>query len=280
MSLKKFEHIETVVLLDWFVRDFDYKFMKYQFTGDDLFMQAVIKAAADGRLILARMKQPLAEMAETLGLDLDYEAIPAHIDPPSGPWANVHYLSFGVEAKELEKIHAIQFIVKMLDQKFDIGVPPLLFKLFFLPPVPVATTDEGHVMHTFTGFANIRKRRVEINIYPIRDYESIFQTMVHEILHICFLEESSVEEAAKIETKIDEYVKSFFTQVEEEYQRNISRIHKSIQLAIEKKIQILWQANVALAEFGKELRQADAVVKTLKLLFDMILDGKIKAIPT
>lgn len=279
MIFEGLENIETFVLLDWFVRDFDYKFPRYQYIGDHLFIQHVIDAASRGRIILAKIRSHLADIAKKFELDLDYESIPTQVSPPDGPWVNVHYFSFGMEVEELANTYATRFIIEFLTQKMELKVPSLKFKLFFLPSLPVAITERGHEMSSFTGFANIRKGRVEINIYPPQDYKRIFKTMVHEILHICFLEESSVEQAALVESKTERYVTLFFTEAKEEYRSQGNRIHGSIQAVIEKSICHFKEVNIALKVFKEDWRHGNSIVETLKMLFDMILEGRIKAVP-
>ena len=42
MSLENFANIETFVLLFWFIEDFDSKFLRYNYTGDQVLISRII----------------------------------------------------------------------------------------------------------------------------------------------------------------------------------------------------------------------------------------------
>lgn len=278
MVSEEFKNIDTLVRLDWFVEEFDSRFLRYRFEGDGSLIQRAIQAAGRGRLVRAMMEQPLQKLAEALKLDLDYETIDTQIDSPNGPWCSIRYLSFGKEAEEFAETYATKFIIQLLNQKMAIAVPSLKFKVFWLPPLPVATTDEGHLMHTVRGIANIRKGRVEINLHTPRDYDNIFNTLVHEIIHICFLAKDTKETAGTVESRIDTYEKNFFRESQKEYQSQKNQVLESLQAIIEKELCLFRKANSALEEFKTNLMQANIVINTFNEFFDAILDEKIKPV--
>lgn len=155
--------METLVLLDWFVTDFNSKSLRYHMTDSYGFTLQALKASTQGMEILARMKNPILNIAKKLNLSIDQETLSTEVN---GNRVRSNYLSFGVDAEELRETYALQFIGEILKTKMDMEIPPLRFKLFHLPPLPIATTDEGHIMHTQVGFTNIRKKRIEVNVYP------------------------------------------------------------------------------------------------------------------
>lgn len=273
---REFGNVETFVLLDWFVADFESKFARYHLAGDQEFIQRALNASNQGRRILAKMKEPIQQIAKKLNLDIDQETLDTEVN---GNRASITWLSFGVEAQELGKTHAVRFIRKILESKMTLRVPLLRFKLFYLPRLPIATKEEGHVMDTINGFTSIRRKRIEINIYPPRNYERIFRNIVHEIFHVCFLEESSLDETKNIEQKVKAHVTTFFDICKDEWRSKRTRIIEDLKNIIEKKLSAFKEADVALEEFHKDLTKAKSNVRTIMELFDAILDGKVKATP-
>jgi hypothetical protein len=88
-------------------------------------------------------------------------------------------------------------------EKLKVGGVKPRFKLFYLPPLPMATIEgEGHLMETVGGFTNIGKKRIEVNIHPPLDCNSLFRIFVHEMLHMCLLEKSSIEQAESVEDEV------------------------------------------------------------------------------
>jgi len=272
------KNIETFVLLDWLINDFDSKYQRYQFTGDGVLIDRIIKVAGRGRIILAKMKKPIQEMSKKLMLDLNYEAIGTQAFPPTGPWHNVYFLSFGKEVDGLKDTYATQFIVESLDQKMKIKSPPLRFKLFYLPPLPTATSDEGHFMETFKGFTNAERKLIEINMYPPLNYDGIFRTMVHEILHVCFLNESSLDDVQEVEAKVDENERIFISKCQEEYLSQKNRITQSMKSVIDKEWPVFLKADDALNTSQRELQEASVLVNTFREFFDAVLDERVKAV--
>ena len=272
---KEFENVETFVLLDWFVADFNSKFLRYHLTGDCGLIQRALGASSQGVTILARMKKPIQKIAKELKLDIDQETVHTEVN---GNWVSITYLSFGIKAKELAETYAIRFVNKILKSKMSIETPPLRFKIFYLPSLPVATTDEGHIMHTPVGFTSVRRKRIEINVYPPRDYESIFKNIVHEIFHVCFLEESSMENVKDIESRVEAHAKSFFDECKNEWKSERIGIIEDLRSTIEKKLSVFKEADSALMEFRKDLAKADFIIETFKELFDAIAEEKVKAI--
>ena len=272
---RKFENLETFVLLDWFVADFESKFARYRLTGDYGFIQRALNASSKGRILLAGMKKPIQKISKELRLDIDQETI--HTEIANGVWSNITFLSFGVEAKEIGETYAIHFIDKILENKMAMKTPRLLFKLFYLPPLPIATTDEGHIMHTQKGFTSIRKKRIEINIYPPRDYKSIFKNIVHEIFHVCFLQESKVGDTNKVESKVNTQAKIFFESCRDEWSSERIEMIKDLKITIEKKLSVFKDVENALSKFHKELTKAKFHIQTIMELLDAIADEKVKA---
>lgn len=148
---------------------------------------------------------------------------------PNGPWTTVGFFSLGTEVMEFMNNYAIQFICKVLSENLKIGVPKLRLKFFYLAELPVATTEEGHVMSRIGGFTSIENRRIEINIHPPFDYEQIFNSMVHEILHVCVLEDSNINDPEAAESRIKSLQQKFSKESEAEYRSNKDRILESVQ---------------------------------------------------
>jgi len=279
MSSVEFENIETIVLLDWYIEDFDSKFQRYRLTGDELLVRQIIDFAHQGRMILATIKEPLQEISQKLRLDLTREGITTQVLPPKGPWHNVAFLSFGTEAQELGHTYATKFILDVLSKEMAIeSPPPLKFKLFYLPRLPTATTDEGHFMETVRGYTNEEKKLVGINVYPPRNYESIFEIMVHEILHVCFLGESSLDNIEAVENKVNDGERTFFTKCQGEYQSRKSKITQSIGDVINEKLSVFQEIDSALDEFGGDFRKARIIIDAFKEFFDAVLNGRVKPV--
>lgn len=272
----EFENIEIYVLLNWFVDDFESKSIRYNFSGNNQLIQSTLFASTQGRTLLALMKNPVEKIAKEFKLDIDLEANPTEID---GNSVNIPFLSFGFETNDLKDSKAINFIVKNIEEKLGIKVPPLRFKIFYLPPLPIATSDEGHIMHTQKGFTSIRKKRIEINAYPPRDYDSIFRNLVHEIFHVCLLEESSIEKVAEVESKVQKYVKIFFEKCEEDWKTNRNELLNDLENHLETNLSIFEQVNTSLNEYVKKLSRAKVVIDQIRIFFDSILYGEVIVSP-
>jgi len=273
-----FGNVETFVILNWFITDFDSKYQRYLFTGDGVLIDRIIKAAGRGRIILAKMKKPIQEISRKLTLDLSCESIRTQAFPPTGPWHNVYFLSFGKEVDGLKDTYATQFVIESLDQKMGIKSPPLRFKLFYLPPLPTATSDEGHFMQTVKGFTNAERKLIAINLYPPLDYDGIFRTMVHEILHVCSLNESSLDDTQEVEAKVDENERIFISKCQEEYLSQKNRITQSMKSVIDKEWPVFLKADDALNTSRRELQEASVLVNTFREFFDAVLDEIVKAV--
>jgi hypothetical protein len=275
MSLK---NVETFVFLDWFITDFDSKYQRYRLTGDGFLIGQIIKVAAQGRTILAKMKKPIQEISKNLMLDLSIESVRTQAFPPSGPWHDVYFLSFGKKVDQLKDTYATQFVIKSLNQEMGIKSPALRFKLFYLPPLPTATSDEGHFMETVEGFTSVKRKLIEINLYPPLNYDKIFKTMAHEILHVCFLNESSLDHVQEVEAKVDENERVFVAKCQEEYLSQKNRINQSIKSVIDKELPVLLKADEALNKSRKELQEASVVVNTFREFFDAVRDERVKPV--
>jgi hypothetical protein len=275
MSLR---NIETFILLDWFITDFDSKFQRYRYTGDEVLIKQVINAAGVGRLILAKMRKPIQEIAKTLTLDLSIESVEGGGYFPSEPRYNVYFLSFGKEVNELKDTYATQFVIKLLDQEMQIKTPALKFKLFYLPPLPAATSDEGHIMTTLRGFTNAKNGLIGINLYPPWDYAEIFQTIVHEILHAYFLDESNLKRAKEAEAKVEEHERAFVLKCQGEYSSQKNKIDQSIKYVMDNNLPFFQEAENAFNVLEKELRQAGIVIDIIRQFFDAVMDRKVRPI--
>ena len=269
----EFGNVEILVLLDWLVADFESKFARYHLTGDQGSILRALNASIQGRTILARMKEAVQQIAKKLNLDLDQETLETKVN---GNQVSITWLSFGVEAQELVETYSVAFIKRIVESEMSLQFPLLRFKLFYLPALPIATTEQGHIMDTIKGFTSIRRKRIEINVYPPRNYETIFSNIVHEILHVCFLEESTVKESESVEGKIKAHVKTFFDTCKDEWCSERTRIVEDLKKAIEKKLSIFEEADTALVEFHTDLRKAKSHIRTFMELFDAVADGKVK----
>ena len=279
--MPEFANLETIVLLHWFIGDFDSKFTRYQFNGDNLLISRTIQAVAEGRMLLAKMKNPIMEITKKLGLDISGETNPTRAYLPDGPWVNINFLSLGIEVEEFHDAYAAQFAFEVLSKKMAIVISPLKFKLFYLPSLPIAAIqDDDFISHyemaIINGFASIRNQRVEVNICQSLDYERIFHTMVHEILHICFLATSDINLPEAVESKIEQKSEEFFNKCKDDYQSQRNKVHKSIESMIEEKLYVFQKANDAFNKFREEFRQAESIINACKIFFDAILDEKIK----
>ena len=83
--MPEFANLETIVLLHWFIGDFDSKFTGYRFYGDNLLISRTIQVVAEGRMFLAKMKNPIMEIAKKLGLDISSETNPMEHTCQMGP---------------------------------------------------------------------------------------------------------------------------------------------------------------------------------------------------
>ena len=281
--MPKFANLETIVLLHWFIGDFDSKFMRYRFYGDNLLISRTIQAVAEGRMVLAKMKKPIMEITKKFGLDISIESNSTRAYMPDGPWANINYLSLGIEVEEFHDAYAAQFAFEVLSEKMAIVIPPPKFKLFYLPSLPIAAIQDDdltshYVMTALMGFASIRNQRVEVNICQFLDYESIFHTMVHEILHICFLATSDINLPGVVESKIEQKSKEFFNKCKDDYQSQRNKIHKSLESMVEEKLYVFQKANDAFNNFREDFRQAESIINACKIFFDAILDEKVKPV--
>ena len=201
---------------------------------------------------------------------------------PDGPWVNINYLSLGIEVEEFHDAYATQFAFEVLSKKMAIVIPSLKFKLFYLPSLPIATIQDDlksyYVMSTINGSARIRNQRVEVNICQSLDYERIFHTMVHEILHICFFATSDINLPETVESKIEQKSEEFFNKCKDDYQSQRNKIHKSIESMIEEKLYVFQKANDAFNKFREEFRQAESIINACKIFFNAVLDEKIKPV--
>lgn len=279
MSDTTFKNIETYVLLDWFIKDFDSKYERYRFVGDNFLIEHTIKAAGQGRAVLARVRKPIEEISRSLGLDLIYESVPTQIFPPSGPWHNVHFLSFGFEDRRFTDAYVTQFIINSLEQKMHIESPELRFKLFYLPQLPTATSDEGHFMENIRGFTNVERRMIEINLHPPLDFDEIFGAIVHEIVHICLLKESDLDHAPEVEAKVSNSERTFLTNCHEECESHKSEINQSIKSVIDYSFPIFRKADTALNMLERDLQLGGTCVYTFLGFFDAILFERVKPVP-
>jgi len=152
-------------------------------------------------------------------------------------------------------------------------------KLFYLPPLPIATTDRGHMMDTVHGFTSIRNKRIEINVYPPRNWDNIFKSLVHEVIHICFLRDSSTRDTAGIEFEADQKCTEFFDICQVDYRRERNMIHKSIEDAIVDKLVVFRKANDELSKYKADFKRAIATIKVFRRFFDAVLEEKVRAVP-
>ena len=276
MMKAEFDNLETYVLLDWLVADFESKSVRYNLIGDSTIIQNALQASIQGRILLATLKKPVQEISNELQLDIDQETIHTEVN---GNWVNISFLSFGTEMNELTKTYAVHFIEKNMKLKMNIEIPPLKFKIFYLPQLPIATTSEGHIMHTQKGFTSIRRKRIEINVHPPRDWKSIFDNMVHEIFHVYLLKESSIDDTESVESKVEAHVKTFFEKCQNEWKSERSKIIDDLKNILEKKLTVFEEVDSRLKDFYPQFFKAKRILDTIGKLYDAVLIGKVKIVP-
>jgi len=55
LNPKEFEFVESYVVLDWHVEDFDSKIVRYRFFGDNSIISEGMKASIEGKKFLAQI---------------------------------------------------------------------------------------------------------------------------------------------------------------------------------------------------------------------------------
>jgi hypothetical protein len=269
----EFDGIKTFVELDWFVSDFRSKTKRYSLSGDQEKIQAAYEAVGIGSSILATVRGRISPLLK-LGFELIREAVPTSVGET---WFNLAYLSFGIESENLQKTEAVDFILPRLE-KMGLTLRELIFKLFYLPPLPAATTTEGHSLKIVNGFTNIEKKRIEINVLPPRDYAAIFGYLVHETIHLCKLEKSIKEEPAKVEAEVEDYTRRFFSSFSTEWALVEKTALKDLQTIIETELAKFSIADAFLNNI-MDAPKSKKVIGTMHMFFDAILDETVKAKP-
>ena len=267
--MSEFGGIRLYVALDWFVNDFCLKTGKYLLTGDGGKIALAYQAAYKGQRLLASVRERIAPLLE-MGFELRQEAVPTSVE---GAWFNMPFLSLGIESKGLQKTKAVAFILPRL-KKMGLESPELSFKLFYLPAFPAATTTEGHHMIAPGGFTNIEKRRIEINLFPPRDFSTIFKNLIHEIVHMCILEKSKHEEPAAVEAEVETYTNSFLSNFSEDWASVEKSVLEDLRGTIDKEFAIFSEANCYLVSI-MDRPNSEAVIETLFMLFDAVLNQSV-----
>jgi hypothetical protein len=258
--------------LDWFIKDFISKCTKYIYSGDQAIINAVYKAAGSGSEIVASVNGEAVHL-QKLGIEMRQEAVPTVVDET---WFNLYFLSLGAESRSIVKTRAVYFILTKL-KEMGLSPPELTLKLFYLPPVPAATTTDGHHMITVGGFTNISKKRVEINIFQPKDYSVVFNYLVHEIVHMCLLEKSNIEEAAKVESEVDSYVSIFFDKFGKEWASVKMHILKELKAVIDDTELPVFIAAESHLSTIMDISRSKSIIATFYMFFDAILYGRVKA---
>lgn len=269
--MAEFDGIETFVMLDWFVNDFRLKTQKYSLLGDKGTIMAANLAAKDGLRLLTSVRGRIRPVLK-MGFELRQETVPTSVE---GTWFNMPFLSFGAESETLEKTQAVDFVLERTRQ-MDLPSPELSFKLFYLPSLPGATTTEGHHMFTVGGFTNIDKERIELNLFPPRTYATIFKNLVHEIVHMCILQESKKEEAATVEAKVEAYTVKFFSSFSKDLTSVEKHMLEELHSTIDNELTLFSKADAYLLKI-MDLNRLKAAIQTMSLLFDAVLDGTVTA---
>lgn len=271
--MSEFDGVETFIMLDWFVKDYLQKTRKYSLSGDKGTIMAANLAAKDGLRLLAVVKGRIRPVLK-MGFELRQEAVPTSVE---GTWFNLPFLSFGTHSENLEKTQAVGFILGKIKQ-MELPSPKLSFKLFYLPSLPSAISTEGVHMSTLGGFTNINKERIELNVFPPRKYDTIFKNLVHEIIHMCFLQESKKEEAAEVEAKVEAYTTQFFNDFSNDLKSVEKPMLEELCGAIDNVLIVFSKADDYLLKI-MNLDRSKAAIQTMSLLFNAVLSGNVTVKP-
>jgi len=272
-AVSEFKGIRLFVALDWFVSDFRSKIDRYVLYGDAQKIVAAYKAAFEGSSLLASIRSRIKPLL-ALGFELREEAVPTSV---GDTWFNMRFLSFGLESKVFVNTLATNFVTDKLKQ-MELVPPELNFKLFYLAPMPAATTTEGHHVISLKGFTNIDKQRIELNIFPPRDYPEIFRHLVHETVHMCLLEKTKQEKAATVEPKVEAYTKCFFDRFSKEYALAEKPMLEDLRQTIDKHLPTFSKADAYLLGIFDSAKLQN-VIQTLLALFDAVLDQSAELRP-
>jgi hypothetical protein len=244
------------------------------FSGDQGKIQSAYEAVGQGSSIIASVRGKISPL-----LKMEFELIRETVPTSVGEiWFNMPYLSFGTESKSLQKNKTVDFILPRL-KKMGLNPPELRFKRFYLPPLPAATTTEGHSLKIVNGFTNIEKKRIEINVLPPRDYTAIFGYLVHETIHLCKLEKSIKEEPAKVEAEVEDCTRRFFNSFSTEWALVEKTALKELQTILDTELVKFSKADSFLKNI-MDMAKSKAVIETMHMFFDAVLDETVKAKPT
>jgi hypothetical protein len=125
------------------------------------------------------------------------------------------------------------------------------FKLYYLPSLPITINKEGFGWMFLGGYANIKKDRAEINVFPPRDYSKIFKNLIHEIIHVCLFQINRDEDTGIAENKVEEYVKIFSETFSNDIQCEQDFLFKELKDCLEKELKFFSQADKHLISIMK-----------------------------
>ena len=273
-NLHEFFGIESYVLLDWYVTHYNSKKRQVSFSGDKGAIISADMAVKEGSLLLKYIKTRLKPI-EKMGFELRKEFVPSSMDDFV---STMYYLSFGFETSDLEKAKVVNFILERL-KRLNLEPSNLKFKWYYLPSVPVGISTKGFNMTKVNGFTNIEKERVELNVFPPRDYSEIFKYLVHELIHVCYLKESTDKTAETVENIVEERLKQFFDTFSKDIQREQESLFGELKYYVENGLKRFSEANNYLIKVMKIDRVKRAVV-TLMNFFEAIRNETVVAKPT
>ena len=149
------------------------------------------------------------------------------------------------------------------------------FKLYYLPSLPITITKEGFGWMFLGGYANIKKDRAEINVFPPRDYSKIFQNLIHEIIHVCLFQINRDEDTGIAENKVEEYTKIFSETFSNDLQCEQDFLCKELKDCLEEELKFFSQADKYLLSIMK-LEKAKVVVEMMVNFFNAIQSESIR----
>jgi hypothetical protein len=259
--------------LDWFVKELRNRSKAFSLNGDQSIINAAFDSAEKGIKILASMRGRFSSL-NNLDFEASSEAVPTSAH---GSWFDLYFLSFGINSNELKKTIVVDFISTNL-KKMGLDLPDFDVKLFYMPSVLASSTYVEHNYVTINGFTNINEKRVEINLFPPRDYKAIFRVLVHEIIHVCLLKTLKEEEPSNVEKEVETLTKKFFVIFKKEILKIEKTTIKELESVINNKL-LTFSKIESFIQKTLDLSKANAIIQSILLLFEAVILGIVNVKP-
>ena len=250
----------------------------HDFKDDKEYIQKCRDITSQSRSLIDRLMKLLQEKALQFKIEIGMEVL--YLREVEGKPSSLRYLSIGTNADEARNSEFIRFILETLEQNMGLNCPSLVFFMFYLPPQPSAISSEGFSMETVGGFTNVKKgNRIELNIYPNRDLEVMFQNVTHEIIHCVVLSDPDLKHS---EALVESLTSDFFSvhlPLTNYHKRRLS-VLQSLDDIIRKKFEVLREFDNWIGkQLNEELKVSKKNVEALQQFWEAIRSEKVVLLP-